>query len=67
MAPATSQIHHKGLVVDGLTQTDGERVVVLLELLGIDDFAHGNDVRVLVRNLDADGAATRNRRNDTNA
>ena len=59
------QIHHKRFVIDGFAQSDRQSVIVFRKLVGGDDFAHGDDVGVLVRNLDADGTATRNRRDDT--
>ena len=61
------EVGHEGLVADGLAETDGQVVFVVLELVGVEDVLHGHNLRVGVRHLDADGALARDGRDDTDA
>ena len=61
------EVHHKGLVRNGLAEGDGQFVLRFLEFLGVENALHRHDARVLVRHLDTDCAFAGNGRDDADA
>ena len=61
------EVHHEGLVRNGLAEGDGQFVLRFLEFLRIENALHRHDARVLVRHLDADCAFAGNGRDDADA
>ena len=61
------KVNHKHLIGDGLTERHWKGHLGGLELLGIEHALHRHNLRILVWNLNANGAFSWNRSDDTNA
>lgn len=61
------EVDHEHFVGDGLAEGDGEFVLGLAELLGVDDALHGDDLWAGVGDFDTDGAFAGNGGDDADA
>ena len=59
------QVDHEHLIGNGLTQSNRQFHLCLLELSGVEDTLHAHNVRLGVRHLDTYGSLARDRSNDT--